>query len=89
MAANGAGMRSIPPGMNRACVTDWIEDNPSTSMTVLFGIGTAVGLLVGHTLAESAGRKMFHEDTLTEKLTGRFRDVLKSHFPHNVARHFT
>jgi hypothetical protein len=27
------------------------------------------GIIAGHTIAESTGRKMFHEDSLAEKLT--------------------
>jgi hypothetical protein len=69
--------------------TEWVEEHALTSVTVLFGLGIAVGLLLGHTIAESTGRKMFHEDTLTEKLTGQIRDIVKNTLPQGISRHFS
>jgi hypothetical protein len=57
--------------------------------TVLFGLGVAVGLLLGHTIAESTGHKLFHEDTLTEKLTGQIRKIVKKTLPQGITRHFS
>ena len=88
MAANGAGTRCSQGG-SRACVDEWIVESPTGSMAVLFGVGLAAGLLLGHTLAEAAGRKMFHEDSLTEKLTGQIRDLVKSHLPTSMSRHLS
>jgi hypothetical protein len=67
--------------------TEWVEDYPFTSVAVMFGIGMGVGLILGHTIAEEAGRRLFHQDTLTEKLTCRIRDVLKSTLPQALSRH--
>ena len=36
--------------------TDWVEEFPFASVAVMFGIGVGVGLVVGHTIAEAAGR---------------------------------
>ena len=88
MTANGTGTRGSQVA-SRACVEEWIEENPSSSMTLLFGVGVVAGLLLGHTLAEAAGRKLFHEDTMTEKLTGQIRDLVKSHLPSSVSRHLS
>jgi|GEM_PF-4232444 len=72
-----------------SCTREWMEEHSMTSVTVLFGLGVAVGLLLGHTIAESTGRKMFHEDTLTEKLTGQIRDIVKNTLPPRLSRHFS
>jgi hypothetical protein len=72
-----------------SCSREWVEEHAMTSVTVLFGLGIAVGLLLGHTIAESTGRKMFHEDTLTEKLTGQIRDIVKNTLPQGLSRHFS
>jgi hypothetical protein len=61
--------------------TDWVEEYPFASVAVMFGIGVGVGLVVGHTIAEAAGRQMFHHDTLAEKLSGQIRDLLKNSLP--------
>jgi hypothetical protein len=72
-----------------SCPREWVEEHALTSVTVLFGLGVAVGMLLGHTIAESTGHKMFHEDTLTEKLTGQIRDIVKRTLPQGVSRHFS
>ncbi|MFN0051999.1 MAG: hypothetical protein ACKV0T_07395 [Planctomycetales bacterium] len=60
-----------------------------TSVTVLFGLGIAVGMLLGHTIAESTGHRLFHEDTLTEKVTGQIRELLKNNLPQRLSRHLS
>ena len=89
MAANGTRSRSFQEDGPQTCAKEWVEDSPFASMTVLFGVGVAVGLLLGHTIAESAGRRLFHEDTLTEKLTGQIRNVLKSNLPASLSQHLS
>jgi hypothetical protein len=78
------------PGAKSAdsCTKEWVEEHALTSVTVLFGLGIAVGMLLGHTIAESTGHKVFHEDTLTEKLTSQIRNVLKTSLPQGLSRHF-
>ena len=66
---------------------EWVEDYPFGSVTVLFGIGVGVGLVLGHTIAEAAGRRLFHQDTFTEKLTCQIRELLKNNLPEGIARH--
>lgn len=66
---------------------EWVEEHAATSVAVLFGLGVAVGVLLGHAIAESTGRRLFHEDTLTEKLTGQIRGILKSSLPQGLSRH--
>jgi hypothetical protein len=81
-----------PPSLQKtadSCSREWLEEHALTSVTVLFGLGVAVGLLLGHTIAESTGRKMFHEDTLTEKLTGQIREIVKNTLPQGLSRHFS
>jgi hypothetical protein len=46
-------------------------------------------LLLGHTLAEAAGRRLIHQDTLTEKLTSQIRDLLKNALPAGLSRHLS
>ena len=60
---------------------DWVEEYPFASVAVMFGIGVGVGLVVGHTIAEAAGRRMFHHDTLTERLSCQIRDLLRISIP--------
>ena len=78
------------PGAKSAdsCTKEWVEEHALTSVTVLFGLGIAVGMLLGHAIAESTGRHVFHEDSLTEKLTGQIRGLLKNNLPQGVSRHF-
>jgi len=64
-----------------------VEDNPLTSVTVLFGIGLGVGFILGHTIAEAAGRQMFHQDTFTDRLTSQIRELLKNNLPQGITRH--
>ncbi len=71
------------------CTREWIEENPFTSMTAVYGIGMAVGLLLGHTIAEAAGRHMFHHNTFAENLTGKIRDLITSNLPKDIGRHFS
>ncbi len=82
-------MPSPPVRNNRACATEMVQQNPFASMTVLFGTGIAVGLLLGHTIAEAAGRRLFHEETLTEKMKSQILDVLKSNLPRGLSRHLS
>lgn len=71
------------------CAREWVEENPFTAVMAVYGIGVAVGLLLGHTLAEAAGRHMFHHDTFTENLTGKIGDVLRSNLPKDIGRYFS
>ncbi len=64
-----------------------IIESPFRSVTVLFGLGAAVGFVVGHTIAETAGHRLHHHDTFTEKLTCQIRDLLKTNLPQGLARH--
>lgn len=66
---------------------EWVEEYPFASVTVLFGIGVGVGLILGHTIAETTGRRLFHHDTLAEKLTCQIRDLLKNTLPQGLMRH--
>lgn len=68
---------------------EWVGEHPLTSVTVMFGIGLGIGFVLGHTIAEAAGRKMFHEDTLAEKLTCQIRDVLKNTLPEQFSRYMS
>jgi hypothetical protein len=61
--------------------TDFVEEYPFASVAVMFGIGVGIGLVVGHSIAEAAGRRMFHHDTLAEKLSCQIRDLLKNSLP--------
>ena len=72
-----------------SCAQEWVDEHALSSVAVLFGLGIAVGMLVGHTIAESTGRHMFHEDTLTEKLNAQIRAVLKNHLPQGLSRHLS
>jgi hypothetical protein len=56
---------------------------------VVFGIGLGIGFVLGHTIAEAAGRKMFHEDSLTEKLTCQIREVLKNALPEQFSQYMS
>ena len=53
-------------GSATAAVGHW-----GLSLLLVLALHAAVGLLLGHTIAESSGHKFFHADTLTEKLTGQ------------------
>lgn len=89
MVAEKSRFQTSPQKSVESRSMEWVEEHALTSVTVLFGLGVAVGLLLGHTIAESAGRKLFHEDTLTEKLTGQIREVLKSTLPQGLSRHIS
>ena len=71
-----------------SCPKEWVEEHALGSVTVLFGLGIAAGLLVGHMIAESTGHHAFQHDSLTEKLTGQIRGILKDNLPRGVSRHF-
>jgi hypothetical protein len=79
--------RSLPNSGAGRRAKEWVEDFPFGSVTVLFGIGVGVGLILGHTIAEATGRRLFHQDTFTEKLTCQIRDLLKNNLPEGIARH--
>jgi hypothetical protein len=89
MVADRTRFEKPPNGARSSRSREWVDENPFTAVTVLFGLGVGVGLLLGHTIAESAGRALFHEDTLTEKLTSQIRDVLKSTLPKGLSRHLS
>ena len=89
MVADKTRFEKPQNGPSGSCSREWVDEHPFTSVTVLFGLGLGVGLLLGHTIAESAGRTLFHEDILTEKLTSRIRDVLKSNLPKGLSRHLS
>ncbi len=63
---------------------EWVVEYPFASMTAIFGIGVAVGLILGPVLADAAGRKLSRHDTLTEKLTCQIRNILKSALPEGM-----
>ena len=64
-----------------------MEEYPFASVTVMFGLGLGTGFVLGHTLAEASGRKMFQESTLAEKLTCQIRDALKNSLPEQLAQY--
>ena len=68
--------------------THLVEEHPLSSVTIMFGLGVGVGLLVGTAIVE-AGRRVTHHDTLAEKLTCQIRDVLKNALPEGLSRHFS
>jgi hypothetical protein len=65
---------------------EWVEEYPFASVTVLFGIGVGVGLMLGHTIAEATGRRLMHQETFTEKLACQIRDLLKNNIPQGIMR---
>ena len=87
MVAEDTRFRSNRRRENSSGPTEWVEENPFTSVAVLFGIGVGIGFLLGHTIAEVAGRRLLHEDSLSEKLTCRIREALKSTLPEGIFRH--
>jgi hypothetical protein len=89
MVAERMRRRPSKNGGSRPRPTEWVEEYPFASVTVMFGIGLGVGFVLGHTLAEAAGRKMFHEDTLAEKLTCQIRDVLKNALPEQFSQYIS
>ena len=89
MIAEKSRLQSSPQKTTESPSMEWVEEHALTSVTVIFGLGIAVGMLVGHIIAESTGHKLFHEDTLTEKLTGQIRDALKSTLPLGLSRHLS
>lgn len=89
MVAEKSRFQTSPQNTSEPRSMEWVEEHALTSVTVLFGLGVAVGLLLGHTIAVSTGHKLFHEDTLTEKLTGQIREALKGTLPHGLARHIS
>jgi hypothetical protein len=89
MVAEQTRRRSFRNGGARSQPAEWVEEYPFTSVTVMFGIGVGVGLILGHTIAEAAGRRMFHQDTLAEKVTCQIRDVLKNALPQSLSRHMS
>ncbi len=88
MVAEQKRRRSSPNGV-RSQAREWVGENPLMSTTVLFGIGMGVGLILGHTIAEAAGRHLLHQDTLAEKMASQIRDVLKNTLPQALSRHMS
>jgi len=87
MVADKIRFRKSQGSLSSSCSGKWMNENPFTSVAVLFGLGVGVGVLVGHVIAESAGRTLFHEDTLAEKLAGEIRKVVKRTLPTGISRH--
>ena len=89
MVAEETRTRSSQNGGPAARTSEWVGENPFTTVSVLFGVGVGVGLMLGHTLAEAAGRRLIHHDTFTEKLTSQIRDALKNSLPAGISRHLS
>jgi hypothetical protein len=89
MVTDKSRFQTSPQKTTESRSMEWVEQHALTSVTVLFGLGVAIGLLLGHTIADSTGHKLFHEDTLAEKLTGQIREVLKSTLPEGLSRHIS
>ncbi len=87
MVAREARFRSSPNAGAGRRAKEWVEDYPFGSVAVLFGVGVGVGLLLGHTIAESTGRRLFPQDSFAEKLTCQIRELLKNNLPDGIARH--
>ncbi len=87
MVASNRRSRPLPTSETRSAAQQCLVESPFQSVTVLFGLGLAVGFMVGHTIAESVGGRLMHHDTFTEKLTCQIRDLLKTNLPEGLARH--
>jgi hypothetical protein len=74
---------------SNSCPSEMIGEHPAAAVTLLFGVGVGVGLLLGHTIAETSGHRLFHQDTFTEKLTCQIRDLLKNNLPQGLMRHMS
>jgi hypothetical protein len=81
-----ARFRSSPNGIHVPRPAEMLEDHPLTSVTMLFGIGLGVGFLLGHTIAEAAGRRLIHHAALTETLISQIRDALRNSLPQGLAQ---
>ncbi len=86
MVAENLGRRSNRSSRATPRATDWVEEYPFASVATLFGIGVGVGLIIGHSIAEAAGRRMFHQNSLAERLSGQIMDVLKNSLPQAFTR---
>ncbi len=86
MVAENLGRRSYRSSRVTPRATDWVEEYPFASVATLFGIGVGVGLIIGHSIAEAAGRRMFHQNSLGERLSGQIMDVLKNSLPQAFTR---
>jgi hypothetical protein len=89
MVAEEARGQDFRTGPNGSPAAEWVGDNPFTSTTVLFGLGVGVGLLLGHTIAETTGHRLMHQDTFSEKLASQIRDLLKNNLPQGLMRHMS
>ena len=87
MVAERMRRRTSRNGGMRVMASEWVEENPFTSVTAMFAIGVGVGLILGHTIAEAAGRRMLHQDSLAERMACQIRDVLKNALPQSLSRH--
>lgn len=77
----------IPEERRHSCASEMVQDHPMWSMSALFGVGVGIGFVIGHLLAENAGRQLQHRDTLLEKLSGRIGETLKNTLPEGLWLH--
>ncbi|HTI52036.1 MAG TPA: hypothetical protein VL475_13825 [Planctomycetaceae bacterium] len=89
MVAEKSRFQTSPQKTAESCSMEWVVEHALTSVSGLFGLGIAVGMRLGPTIAESTGHKLFHEDSLTEKLTAQIRDAVRSTLPQGLSRHLS
>ena len=64
-----------------------VRRHPAESTAICFGAGLLTGLVVALLLPPM--RRIVHEETLPEKLTGQIRDLLKNNLPASFSRHLS